>query len=417
MTIFVQIAAYRDPELGPTIRDCLAKAARPEQLCFGICLQDDLETDYGIDFDNSQFRVTRVPWQESQGVCWARQLTQALYEGESHTLQIDSHHRFAEHWDDKLLADIKACDSTKPILSTYPGSYDPDSGLCFTSAPNKILISRFDHKGGLKRYPLGYKAKADKRPVPARFIAAGFLFARGEFCEEIPYDPSMYFAGEEPSLTLRAYTNGYDIFHPQQAILWHEYTRNSKPKHWFDHVSTTGSPTQADNKITELEAKDMQRFYKQTQLSDGSAYAMGSARSVHDYQRYAGLDFKHQVVHQRTRLGHDPLELSESEWQRDNERAIEQKERAKSWLITLELSEYLDDLKKVKAGLLNLYDRNQQLIDRISVSAKTLAETKQIEQTLTSSAPPSYWALNGFTHNHTWEQLGSEYLYDYRLLT
>ena len=37
-TIFVQIAAYRDPELLPTIRDCLQKAKYPKLLSFGICL-------------------------------------------------------------------------------------------------------------------------------------------------------------------------------------------------------------------------------------------------------------------------------------------------------------------------------------------------------------------------------------------
>ena len=44
--IFVQIASYRDPQCGPTIRDLLAKADHPEQLSFGICLQ--------WQFDNSE---------------------------------------------------------------------------------------------------------------------------------------------------------------------------------------------------------------------------------------------------------------------------------------------------------------------------------------------------------------------------
>jgi hypothetical protein len=35
-TIFVSIAVYRDPELGPTIEDCLAKARWSERLHFRI---------------------------------------------------------------------------------------------------------------------------------------------------------------------------------------------------------------------------------------------------------------------------------------------------------------------------------------------------------------------------------------------
>jgi Glycosyltransferase (GlcNAc) len=43
MAIFVSIAAYRDPELVPTVRDCLATAAHPDQLRFGICWQHGSE--------------------------------------------------------------------------------------------------------------------------------------------------------------------------------------------------------------------------------------------------------------------------------------------------------------------------------------------------------------------------------------
>ena len=51
MKIFVQIASYRDPELIPTIQDCIEKAKYPEDLTFGICWQrDDTE-------DLSKFKV------------------------------------------------------------------------------------------------------------------------------------------------------------------------------------------------------------------------------------------------------------------------------------------------------------------------------------------------------------------------
>ena len=38
-TIFVNIASYRDPELLPTLKDCIAQAKYPERLRFGICWQ------------------------------------------------------------------------------------------------------------------------------------------------------------------------------------------------------------------------------------------------------------------------------------------------------------------------------------------------------------------------------------------
>ena len=41
MKIFIQIASYRDPELVPTLRDCIANADNPSDLVFGICRQYD----------------------------------------------------------------------------------------------------------------------------------------------------------------------------------------------------------------------------------------------------------------------------------------------------------------------------------------------------------------------------------------
>ena len=42
-TIFVSIAAYRDPELEKTIADCFEMAEFPNRLVIGVCLQDTKE--------------------------------------------------------------------------------------------------------------------------------------------------------------------------------------------------------------------------------------------------------------------------------------------------------------------------------------------------------------------------------------
>ncbi len=94
MKIFIQIASYRDPQLVPTLKDMIANAKKPKNLVFAIARQFN-ETD---GFDNldeyrndKRFKILDIPYQEAQGVCWARNLTQQLYDGETYTLQIDSH--------------------------------------------------------------------------------------------------------------------------------------------------------------------------------------------------------------------------------------------------------------------------------------------------------------------------------------
>ena len=102
-TIFVQIASYRDAELLPTLRDCIAKAAHPEHLRFGLCWQHDETEDLSELLSDPRFRMIDVPYQESKGVCWARNAIQSLYDGETYTLQLDSHHRFMPAWDTALI--------------------------------------------------------------------------------------------------------------------------------------------------------------------------------------------------------------------------------------------------------------------------------------------------------------------------
>ncbi len=103
--IFVQLASYRDPELLPTISDMLEKADNPEQFVFGICWQYGPEENPNIFDGRKEYRVTKIPFEKSEGLGWARNVTNSLYEGEKYTLQLDSHHRFAEHWDTMLLED------------------------------------------------------------------------------------------------------------------------------------------------------------------------------------------------------------------------------------------------------------------------------------------------------------------------
>ncbi len=71
-------------------------------------------------------------------------------------------------------------------------------------------------------------------PIPARFYSAHFAFTVGQFCKEVPHDPEYYFHGEEISIAVRAYTWGYDLFHPHKVIAWHEYTRKGRTKQWDD---------------------------------------------------------------------------------------------------------------------------------------------------------------------------------------
>jgi hypothetical protein len=294
MSIFVRIASYRDPELVPTLTDCIAKARWPAALRFAICWQHDpAETLSGLEED-PRFRIIDVPHVESRGMGWARHLCAGCYEGEEFTISLDSHHRFAEHWDQLLIDMVELSGATKPVLTTYPPPYDPQNPAALGTSPCWIKFARFEAEGTTGRsteYIDDFAALS--RPVPARFYAGGFAFSVGKFVEEVEPDPHIYFRGEEDSLGVRAFTHGYDLFHPHRIVCWHYYERREQPKHWGDHVE--GRTRLPDWHI--LDAEGVARFRTlvgqagEAERVDLAKWGRGGARTIHDYEAYAGISY------------------------------------------------------------------------------------------------------------------------------
>ena len=303
--IFVSIAAYRDPQLVPTMEDCIAKARQPERLRFGICWQHDPKEDT-LPFRNDDcFRILPVDWRESKGACWARSEVMKLWRGEDWFLQVDSHCRFAWDWDVKLLDEMGQTESAKPILSTYASPFTPGGDEMLVNGPLQMVFQGFTEDGIPHMKPLAIADwKSLTRPRRARFLSAGFLFAQGTFVEEIGYDPELYFLGEETAMTLRAFTNGYDLFHPQETIVWHDYGRPTAPKHWGDH--TEDNPDKAVRVWHELDSRSKDKVRRLLAGQPVESYGLGSARSLEEYEAYAGLSFKMQKAQDYTVRGGEP---------------------------------------------------------------------------------------------------------------
>ena len=72
MKIFIQIASYRDPELEPTIKNCLENSKNPENLVFGICRQyhpDDKFDELQEYRNDKRFKFVDVLYTETKGAC------------------------------------------------------------------------------------------------------------------------------------------------------------------------------------------------------------------------------------------------------------------------------------------------------------------------------------------------------------
>jgi len=317
--IFVQIASYRDPELIPTIKECIAKAKHPENLTFGICWQRD-ETENLDQFkDLPNFQIMDVPWKESKGLCWARCQIQKMWKGEEYTMQLDSHHRFLQDWDEELINMMKLTGSPKPIITAYAGMYSPKENKLLNTDPYKMVADKFTSHGTILFYPHSIEGweKLDK-PIPARFVSGHFYFTLGIHCDEYKYDPNLYFAGDEISLSIRSYTLGYDLFHPHKTVIWHEYTREGRTKHWTDFDTKNKEEGIVDETWWEMDTKSKLRLRHMLREEDNGIdlgiYDIGTVRSHKDYEDYAGINFANRVLHPDTKKGVEPPINDNSNW-------------------------------------------------------------------------------------------------------
>ncbi|MBF0098551.1 MAG: hypothetical protein HQM04_13180 [Magnetococcales bacterium] len=320
--IFVSVASYRDSETPWTLRDMFAKARHPERVYAGVLWQvapeDPPEWCQVPEEWSKQVRGVRVDAGSSMGACWARsRIQQELWQDEPYLLQIDSHSRFAHHWDETVLQVLQACPSARPVLTTHPIRYEPPDTLSADLLPI-LTAGRFNDAGILmpkaKGLPRGYEPT---QPLPSAFIGAGFVFASAAIIREVPYDPYLYFHGEEVSMGVRLWTHGYDLFCPNKVILYHDYTDRGRRRHWSDHTDWGVINRRAMIRLRRLLATPRADDQDAEALRDLERYGLGERRTLSEYEAFADVDFVRQIIGARAADGQFPLLApeSDSQWQ------------------------------------------------------------------------------------------------------
>jgi len=291
--IFVNIAAYRDRDCGNTIRDLFDKARRPDRVQVGLVWQHrspDDDDSHPVPVRHRQCRVIAVPAERSDGVCWARHRAQSLWRGEEFVLQIDSHMRFVAGWDEKLLAMLQSCPSPRPVLSHYPSAFTPPDRID-SHVVSVIYAAGFDEDGMVKLSSIGYDPGSIAAvPLPTPFCAGGFLFGGSDWIREVPYDPYLYFIGEEISVAVRLYTHGWDLFTPTDVLLYHDYNdRPDRPRHWHDRPDWTSLNARSIARVRHL--LGIEANQDPEVLREIERFGLGRRRTLSQYEQFAGIDF------------------------------------------------------------------------------------------------------------------------------
>jgi len=279
---FIMIPAYRDRELPATLLDLYEKANSPGDLRVVVAWQFGRGEKLSKAVRSlKHLEIIPIPAAESCGPNWARRLLQDRYDGEEFTLLLDSHHRFARGWDETVLRMFEDLKKTcvKPIVTAYLPPYDP-AREPRGRRHDLMKIYPLRRTQGLLTHLTGYRValwRTLRAPIPADYASLHFLFAEGSFQREILFDPDIYFFGDEVFTGLRAFTHGYDLFHPHKILGWHLYDRSTRMTHWDDHAN--------------WQRAEALSFVKMRDIIQGRARQSGllaDVRSVRAYEKHIG---------------------------------------------------------------------------------------------------------------------------------
>jgi hypothetical protein len=287
--IVVSVASYRDTDLINTVLDCYNKAKYKENLFFSIVSQDEDNHHPDLSFiPDSRIRYIKKHWSESRGTCWARSIANDSLESK-YFLQVDSHSRFNNDWDETVLTAYKKAQEfwgKDMIFTHYPDAFDrnlEDNSVHFYE----------DHKKSLwKNVPIVDKEVNGIRAIwiesdPSNFGEEVFWFCGGgSFCEysiikSVPYDPEMYIDVEEFSMAIRMYTRGIKLVSPPVKYMHSNYNRHGSGRslHWDDVLEWANIREIAYNKFFDIiDGKDL------------GIYGIGEMDLYIKYQEKIGID-------------------------------------------------------------------------------------------------------------------------------
>lgn len=301
--IQIHIASYNDLMLMHTVRSALANATHPERVHFAIF--DQQATPIGWIFEKiPRVRYLCVHPRHSKGACWARSMVSTLYEGQPLIMQVDAHMHFNTNWDVLVEEEFSIIEAVipKPVMSSYPPAFEiePNGDIRLRPLPPGKVLVHIPNEGTeipehTPAFVFGSKWRESRAPLPGIHISGGYFVTHGRFIEEVPYDPMVYFLGEEQSLSVRAYTHGWDIYHPTRLPVFHLYRKEgevSASQHWNSEFARMRKRSVHDF-VRQSDARLRALFYDGENLGP---FGFGKVRTLEDYARFSGIDYINRTI-------------------------------------------------------------------------------------------------------------------------
>lgn len=320
-TICVQIPSYKDGSLKTTIKSLLYRADRMNRIHFAICLQDDTEHEADILRQLPNVKVTVVSKEKMKGTGLARKECQKFYDGEDYVFLTDAHMLAVWHWDTMLIDQLERLGNEKAVISGYPQDYDITRGKALwdgtfdvpaqllpfgiggfmeslNDTPNLLYGNKYTTNWFDERYE-----QSEEYDVCGRNpgVSAAYLFAHGRFNSDVGFSEAAMYRGDECMTSILLFTKGYDVYTYRHCYVRHDGQGGIARAKYTVHGRET------DNMKHE-----QQEFYDLVMKGGCSDLTLGTERSVDDFFKEVGVDFKNGIVYSRAFLN-EPGTASENE--------------------------------------------------------------------------------------------------------
>ena len=300
--ILVMMVSYRDVHLPDTVESLRAAALHPERLRFVICLQDRDPRIREFLSARDDCRVIEVDPEEHISLGSAfNLLREQLVSDDELVLYTEPHMHAVPGWDEYYVCQLRALDE-RAVISNYAFTFEYDEALPDQPVPGCSIsvagIRGNDHlEISIGRPVTGPNA------LRGCCVIGNNVFGPATFLRDCPMDPHMYMNLTETYLSLQLFTHGYNVYHTPKQYLFHYFATDTSNK--------AGDPVRsaARRSMQELDWKlGFPRFKRYLGITDDTNAAVdlgshvpGTARSVRDFERFAGVDFRNR------RLSRDAL--------------------------------------------------------------------------------------------------------------
>jgi len=266
--------------------------------------------------------------------------------------------RFRKNWDEYLIQTIKGlqdrrrqtsvgdeidhCD--KIMLTAYPVGYTLPNNIPDETRGTYLVPWKFDDHGMLRQRGRLLRRKSssivtesteNRNPSIGNLYsssvinacrqylyAGGFNFGPSRAIKDVPYDTMglhNLFFGEELSMAVRLFTNGYDLYAPEETVCYHLWSRSHRPT---NVLTGSAAKTTKDEKLKEreLRLRELSRAKVKKQLLGdhfmiGATFGLGRARDAAAFAKHLGVNFNQQTF---IREGWDCGELNSDDFVGNN---------------------------------------------------------------------------------------------------